>query len=383
MKKTTNHINLIVLLAVLSAVAPIAVDTYIPAIPTMAKEFGVGIDKIELTLSIFLIGFAIGQIFGGVISDNIGRKKSSLIGLVGFAFFSFLIIFSTTTYELWIYRFLEAFFGGFIVVNASAVVRDLFNAKESAKVFALIGSVRSLAPLLAPAIGAFIIHFYSWHAVFVFLTIYAVAVALWVYRDLTETFTYNKINPIESYKIVLRNKKAMQMMFVLALGFSGMFTLIAKSPFIYMEYFGVSSDWFPLYFGVSILALMGMISVNVKLLKKYEPLFLIKTAVGLQILFALAFVTVSKDSGLYLTLFLIASYISVNAFIYGNATALVLENFPKNAGVASALSGVVQFGLGALISTLVVMFHSNSLFPIALSLLLVSITSLTILKLYK
>jgi DHA1 family bicyclomycin/chloramphenicol resistance-like MFS transporter len=150
-----------------------------------------------------------------------------------------------------------------------------------------------------------------------------------------------------------------------------------------MEYFGVSSDLFPLYFGVSILALMGMISVNVKLLKKYEPLFLIKTAVGLQILFALVFVTVSKDSGLYLTLFLIASYISVNAFIYGNATALVLENFPKNAGVASALSGVVQFGLGALISTLVVMFHSYSLFPIALSLLLISSSSFMILRFYK
>ncbi len=110
---------------------------------------------------------------------------------------------------------------------------------------------------------------------------------------------------------------------------------------------------------------------------------MIKTAVGLQILFALVFVTVAKDSGLYLTLFLIASYISVNAFIYGNTTALVLENFPKNAEVASALSGVVQFGLGALISTLVVMFHSYSLFPIALSLLFISSSSFMILRFYK
>ncbi|MDY0327738.1 MAG: multidrug effflux MFS transporter [Arcobacteraceae bacterium] len=383
MRKTVNHINLIILLAVLSAVAPIAVDTYIPSIPTMAKEFNVGIDKIELTLSIFLIGFAIGQIFGGVLSDNIGRKKSSLIGLIGFAFFSFLIIFSSTAYELWIYRFLEAFFGGFIVVNASAIVRDLFSGKEAAKIFALIGSVRSLAPLLAPAIGAFIIHFYSWKIVFVFLTVYALVVALWVYKDLKETYTYVKINPIKSYKMVLQNSQAMQMMFVLALGFSGMFTLIAKSSFIYMEYFGISSDLFPLYFGFSILVLMGLISVNVILLKSYAPLFLIKMAIFIQVLVSIVFMLVSKDISLVLTILLIASYIGVNAFIYGNATALVLEKFPTNSGVASALSGVIQFGIGAVISTIVVMFHTDSLLPIAVSLFLISITSFIVIKSYK
>ncbi|MCK9337404.1 MAG: multidrug effflux MFS transporter [Arcobacteraceae bacterium] len=383
MRKTVNHINLIILLAVLSAVAPIAVDTYIPSIPTMAKEFNVGIDKIELTLSIFLIGFAIGQIFGGVLSDNIGRKKSSLIGLIGFAFFSFLIIFSSTAYELWIYRFLEAFFGGFIVVNASAIVRDLFRGKEATKIFALIGSVRSLAPLLAPAIGAFIIHFYSWKIVFVFLTVYALVVALWVYKDLKETYTYVKINPIKSYKMVLQNSQAMQMMFVLALGFSGMFTLIAKSSFIYMEYFGISSDLFPLYFGFSILVLMGLISVNVILLKSYAPLFLIKMAIFIQVLVSIVFMLVSKDISLVLTILLIASYIGVNAFIYGNATALVLEKFPTNSGVASALSGVIQFGIGAVISTIVVMFHTDSLLPIAVSLFLISITSFIVIKSYK
>lgn len=383
MRKTVNHINLIILLAVLSAIAPIAVDTYIPSIPTMAKEFNVGIDKIELTLSIFLIGFAIGQIFGGVLSDNIGRKKSSLIGLIGFAFFSFLIIFSSTAYELWIYRFLEAFFGGFIVVNASAIVRDLFSGKEAAKIFALIGSVRSLAPLLAPAIGAFIIHFYSWKIVFVFLTVYALVVALWVYKDLKETYTYVKINPIKSYKMVLQNSQAMQMMFVLALGFSGMFTLIAKSSFIYMEYFGISSDLFPLYFGFSILVLMGLISVNVILLKSYAPLFLIKMAIFIQVLVSIVFMLVSKDISLVLTILLIASYIGVNAFIYGNATALVLEKFPTNSGVASALSGVIQFGIGAVISTIVVMFHTDSLLPIAVSLFLISITSFIVIKSYK
>lgn len=91
MKKSINHIYLIIILAVLSSVAPMAIDTYIPSIPKIALDFEVSIEKIELTLSIFLIGFSIGQIFGGALSDRIGRKKSSLIGLIGFSFLVLLL----------------------------------------------------------------------------------------------------------------------------------------------------------------------------------------------------------------------------------------------------------------------------------------------------
>ena len=157
MKKPINHIYLIVLLSILSSVAPIGVDTYLPSIPDIAKAFDVSIEKIELSLSIFLIGFSIGQVFGGPISDRYGRKMSSVFGLIGFGFFSFLIIFSTTIYELWFFRFFEAFCGGIVVVNAAPAVRDRFDGAEAAKVSSLIGMVRSIAPLMAPVIGAFII----------------------------------------------------------------------------------------------------------------------------------------------------------------------------------------------------------------------------------
>jgi len=245
MKKSSNHIYLIILLAVLSSVAPMGIDTYIPSIPDIATAFHVGIEKIELSLSIFLIGFSIGQIFGGPISDNYGRRKSSLLGLLGYAFFSFIIIFSSSIYELWFYRFMEAFFGGIVVVNASAAVRDRFKGEEAAKVFSLIGTVRSLAPLLAPAIGAFIIHFFSWKAIFIFLTIYSLLVAFWVYKDLDESFSYVKQNVLESFKTVLTHKKAMKVMITLALGFSGFFIYISKSSYIFIEHFSISTDMFP------------------------------------------------------------------------------------------------------------------------------------------
>ena len=383
MKKPINHIYLIVLLSVLSSVAPMGTDPYIPSIPDIAKYFRVGIEKIELTLSIFLIGFSIGQIFGGPISDRYGRRKGSITGLLGYAFFSFLIIFSTNIYELWIYRFLEAFFGGIVVVNAAASVRDRFKGAEAAKVFSLIGTIRSLAPLLAPAIGAFIIHFFSWEAVFVFLTVYSLLVAIWVYKDLDESFTYVEQNVIESFKTVLTHKKAMKAMLTLALGFSGFFIFISKSSFIYIEHFGISTDMFPLFFSFNFIILISMIRVNLILLKKYTQLQLIKFAISIQVSVAILMIINYEGNSLIITMILMASYMSMMAFIFGNCMALALEHFSKNAGVAASVIGVLQFGLGAIISSIALSFHTQTFLPIAISVTLISLTSYLIIRTYK
>lgn len=383
MRKSTNHIYLIILLAVLSSVAPMGIDTYIPSIPDIATAFNVGIEKIELSLSIFLIGFSIGQIFGGPISDRYGRRKSSIIGLLGYALFSFLIIFSSSIYELWIYRFFEAFFGGIVVVNAAAAVRDRFHGEEAAKIFSLIGTVRSLAPLLAPAIGAFIIHFFSWEAVFMFLTAYSLLVALWVFNDLDESFSYAKQDVIQSFKLVLTHKKAMKAMLTLALGFSGFFIYISKSSFIFIEHFGISTDHFPFFFGFNFIILIAMIRLNVSLLKSFTQLDLIKFAIVVQIISGILMLINYEGTSLIMTMILMASYMSMMAFIFGNCMALALEHFSKNAGVASGIIGVLQFGLGAIISSIVLSFQSQTFLPIALSITAISIISFMIIRTYK
>ena len=383
MKKPINHIYLIILLSILSSVAPIGVDTYLPSIPDIALAFNVSIEKIELSLSIFLIGFSIGQIFGGPISDKYGRKMSSVFGLLGFGFFSFVIIFSSTIYELWIFRFFEAFFGGIVVVNAAAAVRDRFHGAEAAKVFSLIGMVRSVAPLVAPVIGAFIIHFYSWKAIFIFLTIYAFVVAFFIYRDLEESYTYSKQNVIESFKTVLSHKVAIKSMLVLGFSFGGFFIIVAKTSFIYIEYFKISTDYFPLFFGVNFIVLMLMIKVNVNLLKKLHPISLVKIAVLVQIISGALLALNYENISLVLTMVLIASYMSMMAFIFGNCMALTLEHFPKNAGVASGVIGVVQFGLGAIVSSIALSYHDGTVFPIGVSVCFISILAFLVIKNHK
>ena len=383
MRKSINHLYLIILISILSSVAPMGIDTYLPSIPEIAKYFDVNIHKVELSLSIFLIGFAIGQIFGGPISDRYGRRVGSIIGLLGYALFSFLIIFSSSIYELWIYRFLEAFFGGITVVNATAAVRDRFSGQEAAKVFSLIGMVRSLAPLLAPVFGAAIIHFFPWEGIFVFLTIYALIVAFFIYKDLPESFTYTKQNIIESYKLVLTHKKAMKAMLVLAISFGAFFIIIAKTSYIYIEYFGIKTDYFPLFFGINFIILIAMINVNVKLLKTYEAKNIAKYATLIQFCVGIIFLLIHKDMNLILTVIIIASYMSMMAFIFGNCMSLAIEHFSKNAGVASGVIGVLQFGLGALISSVALNFDNNGFFVIAFSITFLSIISFLIMRSYK
>ncbi|MCT7510227.1 multidrug effflux MFS transporter [Aliarcobacter cryaerophilus] len=383
MRKSINHLYLIILISILSSVAPMGVDTYLPSIPEIAKYFDVNIHKVELSLSIFLIGFAIGQIFGGPISDRYGRRVGSILGLLGYALFSFLIIFSSSIYELWIYRFLEAFFGGITVVNATAAVRDRFSGQEAAKVFSLIGMVRSLAPLLAPVFGAAIIHFFPWEGIFVFLTIYALIVAFFIYKDLPESFTYTKQNIVESYKLVLTHKKAMKAMLVLAISFGAFFIIIAKTSYIYIEYFGIKTDYFPLFFGINFIILIAMIKVNVNLLKTYEAKNIAKYATLIQFCVGIIFLLIHKDMNLILTVIIIASYMSMMAFIFGNCMSLAIEHFSKNAGVASGVIGVLQFGLGALISSVALNFDNNGFFVIAFSITFLSIISFLIIRSYK
>jgi len=382
MQKYINTTYLLILLSVLSAIAPISIATYLPAMPSMAQYYNLPISYIELSLSIFMFGFSLGQLFGGPISDRKGRKFCSLLGLFGFSFFSFLIIFSTTVYELWIYRFLEAFFAGFIVINATAIIRDLYSGNEAAKYFSLLGSIRSIVPMVAPMIGALILFFAPWKGIFAFLTIYSLFLAFLIIKDLEETYTYTKRKIIESYISVLTHKKAMKMMFVLALGFSSMFSIITKLSFIYMEHFHVGVNLFSVYYGLNFVLLMTLATLNTKFIKYFSQLNILKTAVSIQILFAAIFTFFYKDLTLYSTIIILGIYIAMNGLIYGNAASMVLENFSKNAGVASALIGVIQFGMASIISSTIVSFHGQTLLPIGIGMLMISLTSILILKKY-
>lgn len=361
---------LIVILASLSSIAPMSIDTYAPSIPTMANIFGVGIEKIELSLTLFMLGFALGQLFGGPISDNIGRKKTSLLGLIGFSILSFMIMFSTTLPQLYILRIAEAFFGGLIVVNANAIARDIFSGAEAARVFTLIGIVRMIAPLLAPVIGAFIIHFYSWNIIFLFLGVYALIVALMVQINIKETLVFVKHNVFKSYFSVISHEKARVWILIFGMIFAGVFIFITKAAFIYIEYFGVSPDLFPLFFGGDMIFIMIMAKVNIRLIKKYEIVSVVKFGVFMQFIISIALVIALLYPNLWVMFVLLTLYLGMLGIMSGNITALVLEYFPHNSGTASAVLGVFNVTMGGLVASIVTLFHDGSLNSVSIGILI-------------
>lgn len=383
MKTAQNHITLILLLAVLSSVTPLAIDAYLPSMPTIAQDLGVKINKIELTISIFLIFFAIGQLSGGILSDRLGRKKTALLGLFGFCISSFSLFFSNSLESLYLFRATQAFFGAMATVNSAAIVRDLFHGKEAAKIFSAIASIMMIAPMIAPALGSLIISFFTWNYIFLFLGIYSLIVLVLIYFKLPITGVKSKTKIKEAYKRVLTHKKAMGYILAVSFGFSGMFIFIEKSSFIYMEYFLVSKEYFPLFFGANVLMMILLTKISMKLIQTIDTRNILKFGIILQLVAGLALVIFSFDASIYTIFASMVLYVGSLGFIFGNAMALALDYFKEDAGVANSVIGVTEFTIAGIIGFLASLIHSDTLTPVFLMMVCTSALALLSLRLSK
>jgi len=160
--------NLAFKLALLVALTPFAIDTYLPAMLNIAVSMNASVNDVSMTIPLFLIGFALGQLVGGPLSDRYGRKPIAYIGLAVFLVCSLLISLSDNVETFYILRFIQAVGGGFATVVSAAIVRDLYSGKESAKVFSMITLVMMVAPLIAPALGAVMLAIGDWQHIFIF-----------------------------------------------------------------------------------------------------------------------------------------------------------------------------------------------------------------------
>jgi len=374
MKTTNNYTLLIVLLALLTSVTPLSIDMYLPSMPDIARSLHVDISKIEMTISIFLISFAIGQLFGGALSDRYGRKKIALIGLSIFTLANFALYLSNSLQELYIFRAIQAFSGGLAIVNSSAMVRDIFHGKEAAKAFSSIASITMLAPMIAPSLGALIISYFEWNTIFLFLGLYSLFVLVALWFNLVETGTPTKSKVLEAYKRVLTHKDALGFIIALSFGFSGMFIFIEKSSFIYISYFGVSKQLFPFLFGVNVLVMILLTRYNIKLVERYEPKNILK--VGLFIQFTagiiLSLIAYTAPNLIAVTL-VMTIYVGILGIIFGNGIATALEYFKNDSGIANSVIGVTEFTIAGFIGFLASLIHTAELTPIFI---MMSITSL-------
>ncbi len=377
--KQTLPKGFILILAMLTSISPLAIDVYLPSFTQISKYFYTSIDQIEVTLSIYLIGFALGQLVGGPLSDRYGRKIFIFVGLSIYILFSFMISISSSVEQLWVFRFFQAIGGGFAVVNTSAIVRDMFHGKEGAKVFSMISMVMMIAPMIAPVIGASILHFFSWQFIFIFLSIYA-GLLLFFITKLPETSPKNKTkNMFTNYITILKNKNAVLLMLAGGFGISALFIFITKSSFIYMEYYKLDSIYFSLLFGLNAVGLIIATKLNIILLEKHSSIKLFLYAIIFQMLIAGSLFFLSSLNILPIMIIGFVLYVSTLGLIFANVLSLLLEHFKTISATATALNGVIGFSISALVGFIASLFHDGGLDNIFYLMISISFISLVIL----
>ncbi|RUO34418.1 multidrug transporter [Aliidiomarina shirensis] len=345
------------LLAGLVALGPLAIDAYLPAMPIMADDLSTSLHNIEITLSVFLIGFAAGQLIGGPISDHFGRRLTILVGLSLFTFGSVFIALGSSIELLWFGRILQAFGGGMGVVNTMAVVRDRYSGKDSAKILSQIVTIMMAAPLLAPFIGAFFLLISDWRSIFWFLAVYAVILLLLLRRYLPETRQITaapKQSAVSRYLSVLKHQRALGVLFAVAFSNAGMFTFITTSPGVYMGYYGVSESLYPILFAVNIIALSLCNQINIRVLQHFEPEQVLRTGQKLQLAVGIMMVgsVLLFNLPIWLLVPQIMIFVGMQGFVVANGMSRVADFFPHNSATASALVSSSGFTMGALVGGL-------------------------------
>lgn len=371
--------RLAIILGSLVAIGPLAIDTYLPALLTMAGYYQVPIHDVEISVSIYVLGVAAGQWLGGPLSDQFGRKVVAYGGLVLFVAGSLLIPFSQTVEQLYLWRFLQALGGGATAVIAAASVRDHFSGKDAARVLTTIGLVMLLAPLVAPAVGSFLLNLAGWESIFYMLALYGLVIGLVVAFLLPGVPSHSDGEPLRkrlftSYGRVIRQRRAMGFILANGLSFTAMFTFITDAAFLYMDYFGLSSAAFPVAFGANVVTMLSMNRLNVVLLRYYETAAIMRAGLMVQAA-AAATILLLVLTGL-LTLWTVIPLIMVvcgmMALVMPNGIASFLSLFERDSGAATGLNGALQFLLAGAVGTLLGATHNGTPLPMAILMLAAS-----------
>lgn len=371
-----NPRRVALLVAANTALAPFAIDAYLPAIGILAEDINASIHHTELSISMFLLGFAIGQLCFGPVSDRFGRKPVLLSGLVVFMLASLAITTADSLTSLLVWRFIQALGGGACVVNSAAIVRDCFSGREAAKVMSTMAMIMMLAPLVAPAVGSILLHIAGWWLIFVFLAVYA-GFLLWLLGTrLPETRDPNlpaasARQVVHNYASVLRHREGMGYICAVAASFAGLFAFVTASPFLYLDYFSLSPSVYPIVFGVNVVMIAMSNRVNIHLLRKRTPQQNLRLGLAIQLIAALGLVvaTALNVASLYVVVPLIMVFTGMIGLITPNAISSLLDHFGHISATATALLGGIQFSCGALAGVMVGLFQVEHLWPMVLTML--------------
>ncbi|HEC2318533.1 TPA: multidrug effflux MFS transporter [Campylobacter jejuni] len=364
--------KLIVILALMSSIAPLSTDMYLPALSHVEQSFQTNSFLTQLSIASFFIAFALGQLIYGPLSDIFGRKIPALVGIFFFIVSSLFCVIIDDIYAFIALRFFEALGGCAGVVIARAIVNDLFEIKEAAGIFALMMVFSSLAPMLSPTFGGILLEYFSWHSIFATLFALGILLFLMILFGLKESAPHLKNKKfshheaMKSYKFVLSDKRFLVYILCASFALAAMFAYITGSSFVFTQFFSLSEQKFALLFGANALGFVICANINARLVLKYESEKILAKA--LMIMFISTVILLANaffHPNFLLFELSIFTSIAMLDFIAPNTTTLAMARFKEHSGTASAVLGTVQFGFAGLISFVVGAINANT--PIILA----------------
>ncbi|WP_316839069.1 multidrug effflux MFS transporter [Pedobacter gandavensis] len=374
MLKPNPHPLLITLtLGILTAIGSISIDMYLPAFSVMSAHFNVPMVRIESTVTLFLFGMALGQLFIGPLSDVWGRKMPLKIGLMIYIICSICLMLTDSFTWLLALRFIQGLAGSACQVISRALVNDLYKGKNAAHVFTLLQILMGVSPILAPMIGGMLSEESTWRFLFLIMALISgigLLGCLTVLPDgkaATESKTLNFQGIREGYSLCIKHPSFVNYALVRGISNSAAFAMITGSPFVFTEIYSITKQQFGFIFSILAVGIISAGLINSRLLKYFEVTVITKYALIFQLITGAGMILVIYLHGPFSILLLITFlFLAMLGLILPNTTALYLASLPSVTGSASALIGSLSYLSAFLITTLLSILHNNTAYPMIL-----------------
>lgn len=365
-----SSLSIVIILGLLAMLMPLSIDMYLPALPVIAGQFGVPAGSAQMTLSTYILGFALGQLLYGPMADSIGRKPVILGGTLIFAAAAVACALAQSIDQLIIMRFFHGLAAAAASVVINALMRDIYPREEFSRMMSFVMLVTTIAPLLAPMIGGAVLVWFSWHMIFWILAVAGLLVSVMIAFFIRETLPPERRQPfhlrttVGNFASLFRHKRVLSYMLASGFSFAGMFSFLSAGPFVYIEINHVSPQDFGYYFALNIVFLFLMTIINGRFVRRVGALKMFRGGLWVQFVMALWMViTALLGVGFWSLVVGVAAFVGCVSLVSSNAMAVILDEFPHMAGTASSLAGTFRFGIGAIVGTLLSLSAFNSAWP--------------------
>lgn len=371
-------------IAAMVALGPLSTDMYLPALPGIAVELFADASEVQLTLSLFLVGFACAQLVYGPLSDRFGRKPVLLASLVLFLVSSMACAIATDIYTLIAFRFLQALGGSAGPVLGRAMVRDIHGVKDSGKVLSHIGSAMALAPAVAPIAGGYMTVYWGWPSIFWFLALFGFAACALLQLKIAETapveFRHPKsIGKIASdFSTLLRNRHFLGYTLTCTFSFAGLFAFLSGSSFIIIEYFAIAEENFGLLFALVVGGYLTGTLTGARLSHQFghKKLVLIGAVITLLAGTAMFLFASGQPQHVISVILPMMCFMIGVGLVMPQSMAGALADYPHIAGSASGLLGFVQMSIAAIVGIFVGHGYDGTPFVMASTIALMGLLTL-------